>query len=198
MKLLNIGLVGALGSLGVIASSMAAQALDFNFSFTTDTGTNPGTTTGIIKGLTTGSNSVFSVLIDQNTVGITPGTELPRIDGNIIVSENEDISSISGVYFGTTNYLLDMNRSITTPSGIIYSNRIRNFSTGQLARINSTTPFSVESYSFTPVAATAVPFNFNPTEGAALGVPLFIGLRLLSKKKLAHKSAAIKTTETIS
>lgn len=39
----------------------------------------------------------------------------------------------------------------------------------------------------TVTSATAVPFEFNPNQGLALGVPLFIGLRIL-KKKLALKS----------
>lgn len=39
-------------------------------------------------------------------------------------------------------------------------------------------------------SATPVPFEFSPTEGIVLGLPLFIGLRML-KKKMASKRSKI-------
>ena len=36
---------------------------------------------------------------------------------------------------------------------------------------------------FTPINATAVPWEFSPTQGFLLGFPLFLGLRVLKKSK---------------
>ena len=35
----------------------------------------------------------------------------------------------------------------------------------------------------TSSTSTDIPFNFNPLEGAALGVPIFVGLRSLKRRK---------------
>ena len=42
-------------------------------------------------------------------------------------------------------------------------------------------------------ASTAVPFEFDPNQGLVLGVPLFIGLRVL-QKKLSSKRSRIKVS----
>ena len=47
-------------------------------------------------------------------------------------------------------------------------------------------------------SSTAVPFNFNPLQGAALGVPIFIGLRQLKRRKLrANSMVSVKGKEKI-
>ena len=46
-------------------------------------------------------------------------------------------------------------------------------------------------------ASPGVPWEFSPVSGIALGVPLFIGLRIL-KKRAARKSTASKANETVS
>jgi len=45
---------------------------------------------------------------------------------------------------------------------------------------------------------TPVPFDFNPLQGAALGVPIFIGLRQLKRRKLkANSIVSVKRKEKI-
>ncbi|MEI6379779.1 MAG: hypothetical protein WCO81_02660 [Cyanobacteriota bacterium ELA615] len=46
----------------------------------------------------------------------------------------------------------------------------------------STNP-SITSSTLTPAASTPVPFEFSPEQGFILGVPLFLGLRKLKKKR---------------
>ena len=41
------------------------------------------------------------------------------------------------------------------------------------------------------VAATAVPFEFSPGQGIALGLPLFIGLRMLKKRRALKNSTRV-------
>jgi len=47
-------------------------------------------------------------------------------------------------------------------------------------------------------SSTDIPFDFNPLEGAALGVPIFIGLRQLKRRKLkANSMVSVKGKEKI-
>ncbi len=44
------------------------------------------------------------------------------------------------------------------------------------------------SATFTDASTQAVPFEFSPTEGIALGLPLFMGLRMLKKRRALKNS----------
>jgi hypothetical protein len=73
VKILNLGLACVFGGFGVIANSLAAQALDFNFSFD-GVDSNTGTVTGLIEGLQDNNSNTIptDIIINDNPVGIAP------------------------------------------------------------------------------------------------------------------------------
>ena len=73
--------------------------------------------------------------------------------------------------------------------------------------INGTLTLNEWYYNDTPGASitvgdrgssTDIPFDFNPLQGAALGVPIFLGLRQLKRRKLkANSIVSVKRKEKI-
>lgn len=68
-----------------------------------------------------------------------------------------------------------------------------NFSANTVAYANYDSNFTA-TYT---ASVTAVPWEFNPAQGVVLGLPLFLGLRILNKRKL-RKLTASKATATVS
>ena len=177
MKTLNIGLVCVFGGFGVLANSLAAQALDFNFSFDADHGT-PGTGTGVIQGLQDNNSNTNpnSIIISNNPIGIPFGTVFDIRNRGSFSVNNGQITGANSVYYFGQNY----SYNIQFNSGGY--NSIGN-------GINNTSSYNSNGFSgvtYTP--ATAVPWDFSPNEGVALGLPLFIGLRMLKKRRALKNS----------
>lgn len=194
VKIQNIGKAFVLGSFCVIASTTQVQALDFSFSLNGDSD-NPGTVTGIIKGVGEGGSlnefSVVEVLSSSNpnhlgTYSYYDGSF--SVVDNIITAANQ-VQFSQEVYLSAYDYVwinyIDFNNYYNVGNGVTSPDGVSVYNYSGFAGVEYT-------------AATAVPWDFNPAEGAALGVPLFVGLRLFSKKKLARKSTAIKVTQAIS
>lgn len=199
MKNLSIGLVGVIAGSCVIASSTGVQALDLNFNLTTESGTDPGTVYGVIQNLQEGNNVDWTIKINSNPVGIPSGTIFKRSEGAFQV-KNNSIESLSNIYATATDnngsvMKLLMNYSYAPLSS--YENNLEKSVNGIFSNSyqNSMTAYSVNDYNLSP-AATAVPFDFNPTEGAALGLPLFIGLGIL-RKRAVRKSSARKAVVAV-
>lgn len=204
MKKSNLVLAGLLGGLGVIASSMTAQALDFNWELSTAQGNFGGTITGL-QDNSINPFSQFSVALTNYSGGslpvplgsynFAPGftpASIKVLSGKIV----DIVGGDGGYWYG---YFKDnfVSYSALTFNGSDGGFGGYGFGTASYQYDTENGGFGVTPGSITYTAATAVPFDFNPTEGAALGIPLFIGLGMLRKKKLAQKSAAKKVAELV-
>jgi len=177
MKIFKIAMALGLSSIGLAFGSSKAQALTFNWQFTTDSNSQSGAgqvIQGTISGLVNGSNSGSGTTVtvtsapDANLVGtfsfFGSGSGFTVTGGNITSADAEyrDVNN---------NNLLDFESSSSeiydAASNQDYSNH------SNIATFTATT--------------AAVPFEFSPEQGLALGTPIFISLGML-KKKLALKN----------
>jgi len=77
---------------------------------------------------------------------------------------------------------------LTVYQGDIFAFIVQTFVSGGNPPDNSTTYGAFNVHDFT---VKDIPFEFNPLQGVALGLPLFLGLRIL-KKRHNHKSQSSK------
>jgi hypothetical protein len=106
------------------------------------------------------------------------------------LDNNNTIINALDVYF----YNQNISRFIT----FNYSGGINSITNTSGTTNSSTSFYNNSGFSgVTYTSATAVPFDFNPAEGAALGIPLFIGLGML-RKRATKKVAAQKVAELVS
>lgn len=184
VKKLNVGLAGVLCGFGVMLSTSAAQALDFNFSYTAGSVTTSG---------------IFTTTLISNELG---EYEITGITG----TRNGNSISLLALYsFGGNDnlfYPFEPDPFKLTSSGFSYLSAGVPYNVYN-AGVNGDYfegSFGESGGAFSSFAVsqvTGVPFDFNPTEGAALGVPLFIGLGIL-RKRVARKSAASKAVVAVS
>ena len=188
MKSKSKVLISCMVILGVNAFASKVSALDFNFTFTGNA-EYPGQVSGVIKGLAdTGRSTPTEITVFANSP--QTGTD------NIVFTfppnqQNGEFTVSNGNITEETNYYAfnDQREYIVFNYGA-FANE---FFDGN-SSINNESGFSGVTY--TP-AATAVPWEFSPVQGAALGLPLFIGLRML-KRKIASKRTTSKFTKAIS
>jgi hypothetical protein len=123
---------------------------------------------------------------------------ITAITGTSNINETgKTIANISD-YSGASNTLqwdgTNSSPLISNVSGIAWSNSDGEFvgvyySFSGYSGVDSTSTTyeskdpSITSSTLTPAASTPVPFEFSPEQGFILGVPLFLGLRKLKKKR---------------
>jgi hypothetical protein len=198
-KILETLAVSGFVTLATIASSVAvalpASAISFNLSFTTDDDSgnrNPLTVNAL---LTTSDNSPTA--IPNNTYTLTgisgtangrviiglgsssniPGDNIFRWDGTTIIGV-----TINGISFDTPNDV-----------GGLASFTLVNNSTGSISEFNPSGLFTLSdgigeggnviSLSLTPVAATPVPFDFDPNFGLLALGGVWAARKMIKKSK---------------
>jgi hypothetical protein len=170
-----------IGSLSL--ANQSAHALSWNWSvvdsngqtssgtFTTDGTSYLAGTTYNITGITGTSNinatgqtiaGISSFFSASNTLQ-WDGTNSSTLNGDKdgISWDNTDGNSVN-IYYNSFGGYGAVGRSLTSYPG--------------------TDPL-ITSSTLTPAASTPVPFEFSPEQGFILGVPLFLGLRKLKKKR---------------
>lgn len=183
MKLKNISLTLGLAGLGLILGSPKVQALDWNFNHSyTDSNSQIWNGQGTLSYNGSGNNQTFvlSNLSFTETSGITTKTySLDNLFQPFVsINSTGDIDyfqlAANNPSYSSFDYGRYMNGSPGTGSVNVVSYN------------NSIQPDQsfVGSISFSP---RAVPWNIEPGQGIALGLPLFIGLRML-KKRMANNS----------
>lgn len=177
----------SLTAIGLAFNSGAAKALDFTFSFGNETGNVSGNVTGIIAGLNDNATSAATGVIIQNYPSGLSGspeqggfdaTKWQEVYSNSFSVTNGNITAASfgatnGGGFGSTGDALCINGG-----GYCFTGANALSFDGASTYVLNSSGFSGVTFS----SATSVPFEFSPTEGIALGMPLFIGLRMLKKK----------------
>ncbi|MDF5714695.1 MAG: hypothetical protein PUP93_12610 [Rhizonema sp. NSF051] len=212
MSCQKIGLILSF-AIGIIANNITkANALDFSFSFNNGDGNIGGSVTGIIKGLQNNGSPSSASEVDLtsypsglgtnantsgNLVYLSSGGGWGTPSANSFTVTNGNLTNADFYTTGASGSFLALNQSLIAAGvnvaglglsvSALPSNRLTfgntspiqvgGLTVGQI--INNTGNNSV----FTEANYAAVPFEFSPSEGIALGVPLFFGLRMLKRKK---------------
>jgi hypothetical protein len=167
---------------GVLAAYTPAQALDFSFSFGNTSGPISGTVAGRVIGLvdnTTGSAS--QVVIDSFPAGLegTPNNGLIATNWSGQVENSFTVTSgniTSGVFAaleeGGNDTLCINSSSCGSPSTLLTFDGFESF-------VGSNSPAT-----FTPLASTPVPFEFNSTLGLLIAGAFWGGKKLKDKVAL--------------
>lgn len=198
---------------GIITNNVPkANALDFSFSFNNGDGNVGGSVTGIIKGLqSSGISGASEVDLTSYPSGLgsnpnssgnivylssgggwgSPGTNSFTVTNGNLTNADFYTTGASGSFLALNENLLAAGANLTglgLSVSALPSNRLTFGNTSPLLGIggipvgqiiNNTGNMGV----FTGANYAAVPFEFSPSEGIALGVPLFFGLRMLKRKK---------------
>ena len=192
-------------AIGIIASNTPiANALDFNFSFSSDnTSGGVGTVTGIIKGLQDNTNaSQIPTEIDLTSYPTNVLGTNPNASGNVVFlagtnPPGKDWGTNNSVSFQVTGG--NITSAFFSEQGAAGSNSSKSYFI-----LNSPAGFNGLSFNngngtsnsisnqggFNGITFTsaAVPFEFSPSQGILLGIPLFIGLRILKRKRVLRKA----------
>ncbi len=163
-------LAGIVIAAGLLSNTKPANAISFDFS----TNIQGYDYNGSLDFINTGTN--LAPLLDSNT-------NLTKYEGNQV---NSVASAYGGNVFNNAP-LFDVtptSLNLTTNGGLTYAGGEKlEFYQG-----NILIDVVVGSNTMTYSPGTPVPFEFNSTEGIALGFPLFIGLRMLKKRKALKNS----------
>lgn len=130
----------------------------------TNSDNNPATGTTLY-----GINSILDILVIQN----------PPNNGTLVTvgSLGIDFNTVGGFDIATSND--GVNTAFAASNSTLYSINLSTGAATSLGAIDGS-PTLVGLSADLP---TAVPFEFSPLPGIALGVPLFLGLRMLKKRK---------------
>lgn len=166
-----------------------ASALDFSFSFSNTSGNTSGTVTGTLFGLTDNTTSAAT----QVTIDSFPAALGTPVDGLIATNWNVFANSFTVVNGSLTGGSFAAQASF---SGLCLNS-------GCFGPFNNGLTFTQASASvgnnsglaiFTPVTSSQVPWHFSPEQAVALGIPLFMGLRALKKRKVLAKARVFEIT----
>lgn len=175
MNFKNVSCVSGLAGLVLVLGVPKAQALQWNFSYTSPA--DDITASGIL--ITDGTD------YDQDQYTIT-GIEGQR--------NEETITSLlqPGTFLNNDNLFFPNAAAQLSDDGFAYSTPSDSYNVYQevagVAAEASTNPFISNEVAFSVTPATAVPFDFSPSQGIVLGLPLFISLRMLKKRMASKKS----------
>jgi hypothetical protein len=182
MKIQNLVLALGLAGLGVVQQISSAQALSYTWSFVTDSGSTGGagnTVSGTISGLNIGANNGNGLTISTST---TPNGQLENITNWTFIQ-----TSLGGNAFtvNSAGQVTLADAEYKDPSGDKlffggYGGYIPGIGTG-----TGTTYFenSIGGATAFVSSSSSVPFDFNPTIGVILGIPLFLGMRTLKQRQ---------------
>lgn len=197
MNLRNFGLALGLAGLGLITGSTSVQALTWDFNTNFGSGylsiseDNPTDGEHVLSDFSFTANNQsygswkilnpntnYKVGILKNKVDSTYINNLSNTSSLLTISNqrgnnSNNISTISTTYAsGPFGFSFPMTTITTVASD-------PNFPTFQQRGVSA-----------------AVPFNFSPEQGVVLGLPLFIGLRML-KKRMALRKSKVTVEEVI-
>jgi hypothetical protein len=167
-----------IGSLSL--ANQSAHALSWNWSVVDSNGqTSSGTFT--TDGTSYQAGTIYNITAITGTSNINAtGKTIANINSSFSNTLQWDgtnsspiISNDSGITWDNTD-----GNSVS----IFYAGRGYN-AVGQTGTNYSASDPSITSSTLTPAASTPVPFEFSPEQGFILGVPLFLGLRKLKKKR---------------
>lgn len=208
MKVLNQGCLSSLTAIcGVFFSCYSASALTFNFNWTSN---DPNIMSGAPANTLTATGTM--------DINVAPGQNF--INGNIS-NVNITVSNSLGSSFQFTSWTQSggtvaadgLSASFSSAGNPQYNTPTLYFGckASQCGDDNPTSHFAVwiggaqhnifynsqanalSSMRMT-AASTEVPFDFSPEQGVALGLPLFIGLRMLKKRNAKINLAKQKLT----
>lgn len=188
MKLSKIFSIIGLTSLVFVANATPAKALDFTFSFSNEAGVGNvnGTVTGRIIGLANNAaSSATAVYIDSYPSGLVPSNRassyLTPINALTWSKITQNSFTVANNIITADNFISENNSSSGLDRLLINGASTHNYLS--IGSANAQRVWNNNGLSGVIFAsATAVPFEFSPSEGIALGIPLFIGLRILKKR----------------
>jgi hypothetical protein len=168
-----------IGSLSL--ANQSAHALSWTWSLVDSNGqTSSGTFTTDGTSYQAGTTYNITAITGTSNIHAT-GQTIANIDGfygsNTLQWDGTNSSPIIGEVAGISWDNTDGNTVIIYYSGGGY---------GAVDYTNTNYPGTdpaITSSTLTPAASTPVPFEFSPEQGFLLGVPLFLGLRKLKKKR---------------
>jgi hypothetical protein len=207
MKMQNLGIALGVAGLGVVLQvvNSPANALVFNATYTDTVSNVKG-----VNGISVGDSAVITVALDNGGTSIDGQTwtpsEIDSITFNFNNGANETVfnpvftaksgnfvTNGAGVLTSVTSKLNSNNVSVkstnstTVPSGFYLngSNQVfyttSNF-TDYVSLTNVTNDTNAADWTIS-AASSPVPWDFDPTAGAAIGIPLFFGLRILRGRR---------------
>jgi len=205
MNMQNLGIALGVAGLGVVLQvvNSPANALVFNATYT-DTVSNVSG----VNGISVGNSAVITVALDNGGTSIDSQTWTPSdvqsITFNFNNGANETVfnpvfaatggtfvTNGAGVLTSVTSKLnsgtgsVKSTNSTTVPSGFYLNGGNSVFYTsngGYVALTNVTNDTNAADWTIS-AASSPVPWDFNPTAGAAIGIPLFLGLRILRGRR---------------
>jgi len=206
MKMQNLGIALGVAGLGVVLQvvNSPANALVFNATYT-------GTVSNVsgVNGISVGDSAVITVALDNGGTSIDSQTWTPSdvqsITFNFNNGANETVfnpvltttsgtfvTNGAGVLTSVTSMLNSNNVSVkstnstTVPSGFFLNGANQVFYTSDfndsVSLTNVTNDIKAADWTIS-AASSPVPWDFNPTAGAAIGIPLFFGLRILRGRR---------------
>jgi hypothetical protein len=199
MKFKNFSLLGGLtGLLVILSSANPAQALQWSFQYSKPQAPSVATS-GIITTSDTlngdGSYDILAVSGQRN--GISFSTLLPA---NTNLKPGTDATSDNKLFMN--NYLAGTGRAFA--GGFAFQDSgTAQFRFGAAGFGANYVEYEQNANAFNGVDAVdfqiaQVPFDFSPSQGALLGIPLFFSLRMLKKRKTSKltESKALAASAT--
>jgi len=212
MKMQNLGIALGITGLGVVlqAVNAPANALVFNATYTSTVSQINNAT---LSGVSAGDSAVITVALDNNGTSIDSQTwtpsEVDSITFNFNNGANETVfnpvfSSDSGSFVTNALGVLTSVASLQNNSPSVSVENTTSTSNSPIAfyidgynsviRFNNSAAVYIDSTGFSnntlnaadwtiSAASSPVPWDFNPTAGAAIGIPLFFGLRILRGRR---------------
>lgn len=183
----NIGFGFGLAGLGIILGSPKVQALDWSFNYDyTDNSSQIWNGEGTLSYPGSGNERAF----------ILSNLSFTETSGSTTRTYSLDNVLQSNVYTNSTGNISEFELYANNPSYSAYDYGkflLESPSPGNLNVVSYNSnryggSASAGSITFSP---TAVPFEFSPGQGIALGLPLFIGLRMLKKPKALKKRTRV-------
>ncbi len=177
-----------IGSLSL--ANQSAHALSWNWSVLDTNGqTSSGTFTTDGTSYQTGTTYTITGITGTSNINAT-GKTIAAINGSLRAPNllQWDGTNSSPIITKSHGIAWDNTDESQSPSPLGESVNIYYSGGGFSAVDRSFTTYPnndpyITSSTLTPVASTPVPFEFSPEQGFILGIPLFLGLRKLKKKR---------------
>ncbi len=218
MKIKHFCLALGLATIGIIATNTPkASALTWttgmndamsNFttypgqSFTPNqqgnagSGTSPSNGSALLNSFSLGSNSTGLLYIFSSAYTGTPanlasysgsnklGVSSAAVSGTYSFNSGLLLPDVTSQYYAyaDSQYMVKFTNNSSVVGNLFFSNGSTSTYTQGSGYFNFSANFS----------SASVPWNFSPSEGIVLGVPLFIGLRMLKRKRALRKVLPIQ------
>ncbi len=200
MNLKHLSFAASLAGLALMVASPKAQALSWNFTYLLPLNGNSSPAisgSGTLSYTGSGDNTfnITSLSFQENGVS---GTY--TLDNSSNYYQNNNYSStlaknqirvVSGAVNSWNFYASNSNATGDTWGRNFFED---GFGNPALSYTSTGSSFNQAYYNFDlngtkfTAASATVPFDFSPSQGVVLGLPLFIGLRMLKKHRALKKS----------